>query len=354
MAERRIITVLEPADEFPHEPDEATNYNESMYFNAFDLAQETGGWFRLGNRVNEGYAEMSVCVYLPDGRVGFMFGRPRIETNTEMNAGGLRFDVVEPFEKLTVSYTGEVCLLDEPRQMADPRTAFRENPNVECNIELHWQGVSPMYGGKPMYDDGTEIETDASKSFAKAHYEQHGTMKGTITVGDTAIDLDGLGLRDKSWGPRYWQALSWYRWLPMVFDEDFAMMLSIVGRDANDTAVKGSGMVLEGDEYHLIRECRIESDWDEDLYQTNMRCWARTDHREYEVTGEVLSLIPLRNRRKDADGEQMVTRITEAMARYRCDGKTGIGMSEYLDQIVDGRPVGPDVTSGVAGSPRPA
>ncbi len=30
-----------------------------------------GGWFRIGNRPNEGHAEMSACVYLPDGRVAF-------------------------------------------------------------------------------------------------------------------------------------------------------------------------------------------------------------------------------------------------------------------------------------------
>jgi hypothetical protein len=59
--------VLEPSDEYPHEPDAATNYNESMYLNGFDVEQEVGGWFRLGNRVNEGYAEMSVCLYLPGG-----------------------------------------------------------------------------------------------------------------------------------------------------------------------------------------------------------------------------------------------------------------------------------------------
>ena len=27
---------LEPQDEYNHEPDEASNYNESMYFNVFD------------------------------------------------------------------------------------------------------------------------------------------------------------------------------------------------------------------------------------------------------------------------------------------------------------------------------
>ena len=32
-----IVVVLEPEDEYTHEPDEAENYNESMYLNAFDL-----------------------------------------------------------------------------------------------------------------------------------------------------------------------------------------------------------------------------------------------------------------------------------------------------------------------------
>jgi len=74
-----------------------------------------------------------------------------------------------------------------------------------------------------------------------------------------------------------------------------------------------------------------------------MRCWARTDDDEYEVTGDVISLIPLRNRRKTPDGEQLHTRITEAMTRFECRGHTGIGMSEYLDQVVDGQAVGPDL-----------
>jgi len=341
--DRKIITVLEPEDEFTHKPDPVPNYNESMYLNAFDLGQEAGGWFRLGNRVNEGHAEMSVCIYLPDGRVGFMYDRPKITSNDEMNAGGLKIEVIEPFKRLDVSYEGKVCLLDDPLQMADPRTAFRQNPMVDCSVHLEWSGVSPMYGGRPVYEDGTEIEQDPETSFAKAHYEQHGTVKGQIVVGDEAITIDGLGLRDKSWGPRHWQALYWYRWLPMVFSPDFAMMLSVIGRDAEGTGIRAGGMVLEGDEYKILEDCRIESTWDENLYQTGMTCWAKTTDREYNITGDVLSMIPLRSRRKTPDGEQLLTRITEAMTRYECDGQVGIGMSEYLDQIIDGRPVGPDV-----------
>jgi hypothetical protein len=343
MENRKVITVLEPEDEYPHEPDAASNYNESMYLNAFDVDQEVGGWFRLGNRVNEGYAEMTVCVYLPGGRVGFMYARPAIESNDAMDAGGLTIEVVTPFEHLRVTYEGTVCLLDDPGQMADPRRAFKDNPMVPCSIELDFRGVSPMYGGKPVYEDGSEIEVDAEKSFAKAHYEQHMAATGTITVDDEVLVIDGLGLRDKSWGPRYWQALHWYRWLPMVFGPDFAMMISVIGGDDPSRPPRQGGMVLEGGEYKMIRECRIDSEWDAERYQTSMRCWVRTDEREYDVEGEVISLIPLRNRRATPDGDPMVTRITEAMTRYRCDGRDGIGMSEYLDQIVDGAPVGPDV-----------
>jgi hypothetical protein len=343
MTSQDIITVLEPEDEYPHEPDDARNYNESMYLNAFDLGREVGGWFRLGNRVNEGYAEMTVCTYLPGGRVGFMYARPEITSNDQMRAGGLEIEVVEPFERLRVTYHGPLCVLNEPREMAHPRRAFRDNPSVPTTIDLEVHGVSPMYGGRPVREDGSEPQVDAERSFAKAHYEQHIAARGHVTVGDERIDLDGLGLRDKSWGPRYWQALSWYRWLPMVFDRDFAMMLSLVGRSDPAAPPRIGGMVLEGDEYHLVTDGRIETAWDDDRYQRALRAQVTTEHRTYEVQGEVLSLIPLRNRRRAPDGEQQVTRIVEAMTRYRCDGRDGIGMSEYLDQVRDGHPIGPDV-----------
>ena len=333
---KKLTTVLEPSDEYPHAPDDVANYNESMYLNAFDVERELGGWFRLGNRVNEGYAEMTVCIYLPGGRVGFVYARPQIDTNDKMSAGGLTIEVVEPFKHLTVTFEGKICVLDDPLQMAEPRTAFKNNPWVTCEVNLDFFGVSPMYGGRPVYEDGTEPEIDATNSFAKAHYEQHCAARGTIRVGDETFELDGLGLRDKSWGPRYWQAISWYRWLPIVFSPEFSMVISTVGG-------KPGGVVLVGDEYHKIRAVEIDSDWDEHRYQRAMRCVVTTDSDTYTVTGEVLSLIPLRNRRTDPDGNELITRITEAMTRYECNGLRGVGMSEYLDQIVDGEPVGPDV-----------
>ena len=332
-------TRLEPHDEFPHHPGTVENYNESMYFNVFDPKSKTGGWFRIGNRPNQHYAEMTICLYLPDGRIGFMFARPAIAGNTEMNAGGLKVEVLEPFNRLRVTYSGKALILARPHEMADPKRAFRENPSVPCTVDLTYEGVSPMYGGETVREDGVEIVIDPEKSFAKAHYEQHCAATGTFTIGDERFHISGYGLRDKSWGPRHWQAIDWYRWCPMNFGRDFGMMLSVIG-NGKGGAHQG-GMVFKDGVYDLISECSIESDWDENGYQTALRAQVKTKAgHDYRVTGKVMSLIPLRNRRTTPDGMEMQTRITEGMTEYRCGDLVGYGLSEYLDQIIDGKPNG--------------
>ncbi len=61
------------------------------------------------------------------------------------------------------------------------------------------------------------------------------------------------------------------------------------------------------------------------------------------MRGTVLNLIPLRNRRTDPDDRELVTRISEGLTDWTLDdGRIGYGLSEYLDQIVDGMPVGLD------------
>jgi len=85
---------LEPEDDYLHPVEAASNFNESRYYNWFDPDAGMGGWVRMGNRPNEGYAEMTVCLYLPDGRIGFIYKRPHIEGHTAHDAGGLAFEAL--------------------------------------------------------------------------------------------------------------------------------------------------------------------------------------------------------------------------------------------------------------------
>ncbi len=326
---------LEPADEHMHELGPEPNFNESMYFNLYDPAQRVGGWFRCGNRANEGYAEMTVCLYLPDGRVAFMFKRPEIADNDAFDAGGIRFDVITPFERLDVTYTGKVVVLDEPLQMADPKKAFTENPYAECEVRIEYTGVSAMFGGEP----DTPKERPGEE-FARGHYEQLIAGKGSIRVGDEEWAVDGYGLRDHSWGPRYWQAPWYYRWLTANFGADFGFMGSrIARRDGEGTR---GGFVWEDGELHLCDDFHISTQWTgDDSYHEGISATLRSGAREWKVTGKVLDLIPLRNRRPDPGGNMLVTRISEGMTEWTLDdGRVGYGLSEYLDQIIDDQPVG--------------
>jgi len=335
---------LRPEDEYMHPIEAASNFNESMYINLFDHQQQCGGWFRVGNRPNERHAEMSFCFYLPDGQVAFMFQRVEIENNDALNAGGLSFEVNDPFKTLTVRYAGPVVLLANPQDMDDPKTAFKNNPKVEASAKITFHGMTPVYGGEAVDANGNPVEENPEEAFARGHYEQHMSGQGRVSIGAQTFELNGFGLRDHSWGPRYWQNLYWYRWLPMVFNDRFAINVSIVTMASGKQHVWG--MVYDtrdgsAAEYDLIEIGAMSSLLD-DLDQARSQVMDITTvrGRQYRIKGEALALIPLRNRRQTDSGEWRNTRITEAMSRFECDGATGYGMAEYLDQMVDGKPVG--------------
>ena len=216
--------------------------------------------------------------------------------------------------------------------------ALGTEPTVS-RAELTFRGISPMYGGEPVNDDGSPIE-ETGEGFARGHYEQHVGARGTIRVGDQEWEVDGYGLRDHSWGPRFWQSPWWYRWLTANFDDDLGFMVSIVA--SRDGSARIGGMLLRDGTYEPIVDASIETDWtDEGDYHERIRATARTaSGEELQITGSVLNLIPLWNRRTTPDGEQLMTRISEGMTEWTLDGRTGYGLSEYLDQIIDGRPVG--------------
>ena len=91
-----IIGNVKPEDDYTHPLGPEENFNESVYFNFFDREKQMGGFLRIGNRANEGHAEMTVIVYQPGGSALFNYKRPRITSNDGWDAGGLKVDVLVP------------------------------------------------------------------------------------------------------------------------------------------------------------------------------------------------------------------------------------------------------------------
>lgn len=332
-----------PSDDYMHPPEDAADFNESVYYNFGDPTQDLGGFLRIGNRVNEGYAEVSTCLFLPGGSVAFWYLRPSISDNHAHDAGGLRCETVEPHSVHTVRYEGEVVVLEDPAQMEEPRTAFKSNPHEPCDVDLTFRSVADPYWPwipsepDPGQEAGDDFDSTLHGGFARNHLNQHMTATGTIKVGGREFVLDGgLGWRDRSWGPRTWQAIPWYRWTSCSFGPDLGLAIMVFGDDAGNQYPRGYvHRGLEREPSRII-EAKFETDYDDSWYARSVSVTVATeDGQRYVLQGDVRGHIPLRFRRGD-----QVTRTTEGLMKWHCGDRTGVGILEYLDQMIDGRPVG--------------
>lgn len=310
---------LDPSDEYMHANSGEPNFNESMYFNVYDRRAGAGGFVRIGNRPNERYAEVTIALYQPDGTALFNYARPEIAHNDAFDAGGMRFTVVEPFTHLRIAYAGRAVYLANPLALEDPRAAFTQNPHVPVELALDWYGTSPMYGGEgPAHGDMV---------FAKGHYEQHGRAAGRLVVDGVAYQLEGLGLRDHSWGPRSWQSPAYYRWLIGQFDAGFGFMGSQIVTQSGSELL--SGFVFRDGQNHFVDRLTLHTEWKEPgHYHDRLALTLHSRAGALAISGRVLTMLPLRNRR---DGK--VTRISEGLTEWRCGEQVGYGWSEYLDQL---------------------
>jgi hypothetical protein len=87
---------------------------------------------------------------------------------------------------------------------------------------------------------------------------------------------------------------------------------------------------VRGDTMQRNTGAKIETEFDDNgLYHKRLLAHLTLDSGEQlDVSGTVMSFIPLRNRR---DG--MTTHVGEGMTEYRCGEHVGYGLSEYLDQV---------------------
>jgi hypothetical protein len=336
MPERKVVLLEQ--DDLMHANTGESNFNESAYYNFYDRSQRLGGFIRLGNRANEGYAEMTACLYLPDGTVGFMFQRPEIKDNRAHDAGGAKFEVRAPFERHHVSYHGKLCMLKNPLEMADPARAFKSNPYSRAALEIDYTAASPGWGGEMREKIGDQWVSpksgDTEAQFARGHLEQLGRATGKLVLTSEGIEreftIDALGLRDHSWGPRYWQAPKFYRWLTMNFDENLGAMATItVNRDGSERP--GGFIARRGRPFLNIVKVDIQTEFvgEQQLHdKIKVACQSAEGGEPIVITGKVLSMIPLRNRRAG-----IVTRIAEGMTEWNWDGRIGYGLSEYLDHF---------------------
>jgi hypothetical protein len=335
--------VLSVDDEYLHAPTSDSDFNESMYFNFVDHRHAHAGLIRMGNRINEGHAEVTVLIYLPGAAAAFRFDRPPISASETFEAGGLRFEIVEPGKHVRVTYRGSVHRLADGTDLADPGTALRNSPQLPLTVHLDYRGLAPLFG-LGHGESGTAGMGGGEEMVASQHYEIPCRVVGSIQLGDERIDIDGLGIRDHSWGPRRWQAPTYWRWLSGMIDERNGFVAWSLRVD--DRGEPGSGMWMRDGVVSRLIAIDVDSDYGPPPhYPTGMRLVMTAQSGErVTVSGEVLAAVPLRNRKAGA-----VARLAELVCRYTVEtdtggsgiaGRTAYGIAEYHDLILEGVPAG--------------
>lgn len=330
----RPVRALRPADDFNHPVEAHPFFNESRYLHLVDGEQGIGGWFRVGQRANQGFGEMTVCLYLPDGRVGFHFARPEGVDPGRAAAADLEFHTDEAFQRRRLSYSGPLHVLPRGELMEDPRAAFAAHPAVHCEVALDLQSVAPPHGGELLGDDGQPYDEGEGRYFARAHIDQSLRGQGRIAIGGESWTLQGHGLIDHSWGPRIWQAIPWYRWFPITFDDHFALCLMVV-QQADGVLLQTGYLHEAGAPLRHVGEIELHSRYEGPRdYLRGFELRFRDElGRRFLVEGETLNAVPCRHVRRLPDGRSDRTRILESLTRYRCGDRVGWGLAEYMDHV---------------------
>jgi hypothetical protein len=333
-----VGTLLQDIDEGMHPIGTQSNWNESRYVDFWDPKQRVGGWLRIGNRPNEGHAEVSTCVNLPDGRVAFMFDRPKIDTNT-LESGNQSWEVVAPWRENRLRYRGEVMLLEDPWLLTDPKKAFETAPRSSADINLSCRstGLETVMGF-----DQDHIERIFLPGQAHFHYQHLIHTTGTVRIGDRTWTVDGRGGKDHSWGPRNWHAKIYLRWLIASSDDDLGFMLV---RAVGPTKKTRSGYLLEGGAFHLVDDFQIKNHYGGapryELRKVELAIISGA--RRWSAVGTPQAWLPLRHKQRDQEGNETILRIVKSPADWVFrDGLHGAGMCEYHDRIVDAKPIGLD------------
>lgn len=190
------LSVITVADEHMHPPTDQRSWQESFYFNWSDVDGRSFGLTRIGLNPADGKAD-ALLILIRDGQLEYVYPGVGIAVTAEersvpvergLAVGRLTYTMREPFQRWRIELTGRT------------------------EVALTWTAVGPPHDFTALRD-----ATDGAH-----HFEQVGTVEGTIRIGGQTRRVEALGHRDKSWGVRDWASITGWEWLTAQFGPDFA------------------------------------------------------------------------------------------------------------------------------------
>jgi len=311
--------MIEPRDDHPHARGGEPAWSESTYFNFHDRSSGLAGFTRVGFRPNEGTADATLFLFLPGGgAVAVLEREARTDTPDVARVGGVAHECAEELARWRVRCEGKGLGVAHAGDVDIAGEAPRLGSVVAVEAKLDFGACMPPFGTSGRRQRTAEAAASAS-AVAAGHFEQAGLVRGQVRVGDEAFVVDGLGLRDRSWGPRDWSAPWGWRWFSIPFSSEFAIGVHCVlfpGREVQAGWVWRDGRTIKMTGFTLDTTYK-------DRIHRSLRIQATdAEGARYAITGEVGPVIPLKIG---------ATRVHEGLTTFRLGDQEAVGIAEYLD-----------------------
>lgn len=325
---------MDERDEFMHPLGEDRAWSESYYFNFHDPERGVGMFARMGFRANEGTVDGLCGVYLGGHRVAFIYARERIADYNDLRAGGLSLERMAPFKRWGIRYRGPA------QDIADDRiliTRRKERPAnwftpAEVTMDLNFAALNDPY-----YTPG---------SGAHGHFEQVGHVTGRVAVGNDRWNVDGFGVRDKSWGPRTWQGggggparpaaglaedagpRPFVHWFSLNFGDNLAFGASC-GRRGEE--MRGGGWAWRDGKNLVLEDVSVTSTYEPGtiLHRSLTMTGRDSGGAEHRIGGELITVTATKIPMPGGGA----TFVNEGLARFTLGGRIGYGIAEYWHAV---------------------
>lgn len=313
--------MIEPRDDHPHPIGPEPAWSESYYFNFHDPASGLAGFTRIGYRPNEGTADGNLFLFLPGGGAVAVLNREsRSDSPEDVRVGGLSY--VRDFDltrwRVRSAGTGLAVERASDLDITSTRDRAAGGRVTDVQADLSYAAAMPPFGTSGRRAR-TEDARAAAGAVAAGHFEQLCAVRGTVRVGGREVRVDGLGVRDRSWGPRDWSVPWGWRWFSIAFGRDLAVGVHAVMLPGHEVQ---AGWIWRDGRLVKVAGFTLDTDY-EDGFQRTLRLEIDdVEGRKVAIDGRVRSVIPLRIGR---------TRIAEGKTEFVMDGREGNGIAEYLN-----------------------
>lgn len=344
------------ADEQVHGAAVAHKYwNESYYFNFMSDEGAWGGATRIGLSPNQSLDDGFVIFYFPDGKVGFIRGSEGHDgparDGGSIRVGAIHYECVEPFRRWRVRYEGPVFVFEDPADAGVfHKITLSALPVRHVRLDLQfdayhepfdfheamrvrllpwrrlWAKAHPAYLMRHLSLGLFKLSQMRVMSGA-SHYEQAGIVTGSIWIDGAEHRFRGTGQRDHSWGVRDMRVINNWQWFSCQFGQDMAF---------NVTQVEILGFrAMGGHVYHQgqcrpLRHFALEVDYDPSG-RWGRRVQLTLDTGEaapLQLRAQALTNLPVH-----VTTEGLSACVNEALAQFEWQGRTSLGISEFMGQV---------------------